>query len=118
RGHDPGRGHRAPEETPSPAPAPTGTGRRSRSGRAIRCGGGRKTWRELCGNRPRWNPPLRERSHAPRDLAGVSVVSLEPGDLIEHRTFGIDSVSLFECFSSLGDPPRSEKHEAAVELGQ
>ena len=37
---------------------------------------------------------------------------------MEHRTYGIDPVRVFECFSSLGDPARSEEHEAPVEVRQ
>ena len=45
----------------------------------------------------------------------MMIIGLEPRELVEHRTNGIDLLGSFECLSSLGDAARSEMHDSPVE---
>jgi len=46
------------------------------------------------------------------------IIGLEPGELVEHQTDGVDLTGAFECVSSLWDSARSEVHESPVEVTQ
>lgn len=117
----PARSRRRPRAGPEATPGPSGSDRPLPAERPTdptrRDGGERLTGRHLCGDRLR-RKPFRDRSHAPGDLAGMPVISPEPGDFVEHRGDGIDLLGPFECLSSPRDSARSKEHESAIEVGQ